>query len=542
MATMVNKKRVAKLRKYLLAVIAVAIAALLGLAVQYVFGVTSPFIAFYPAVILVVLIADVGPAMLAITLSVLSATYLFLEPIGSVRISAPGDLAATVIFSFSGVLLTIIAHRLRTVRAAEALRKAHDELEHRVQERTVELQKAYETLKAETEERRHLEEQLRQSQKMEATGTLAGGIAHDFNNILAAMIGFTEMVLDDVSDNAEVRQKMERVLKAGLRGRDLVRQILAFSRKSEGERKEISLTPLITETHALLRASLPSTIRMPLVINASDDYVLADPTQLQQVLMNLATNGAHAMREEGGDLTIGLSLATFSHGSSLPDPDLKPGVYVQLTVNDTGTGMAEDVRQRIFEPFFTTKGPGQGTGMGLAVVYGIVKSHGGTVTARTEVGRGSTFEVFLPRARKGEARKEETTRLELPTGTERILFVDDEELLLEMGRSMLESLGYRVTVAQHPTNAWNLFLEDPLRFDLVITDQTMPDVTGLSLAQKMLAVRKGMPIILCSGYSEMVSTEKAKDVGISAFVMKPVMRNELAETLRRVMDGSKARG
>ncbi len=539
---MVNKKRVAKLRKYLLAVIAVAIAAILGLAVQYVFGVASPFIAFYPAVILVVLIGDVGPALFAITLSVLSATYLFLEPIGSVRISAPGDIAATVIFSFSGVLLTIIAHRLRTVRAAEALRKAHDQLEQRVQERTVELQKAYETLKAETEERRHLEEQLRQSQKIEAIGTLAGGIAHDFNNILAAMLGFTEMVLDDVSDNPHVREKMERVLKAGLRGRDLVRQILAFSRKSEGNQEEINLTPLVTETHALLRSSLPSTIRMPLAITANDDYVLADPTQLQQVLMNLATNAAHAMREHGGELTIRLSSATFSQGSSLPDPDLKPGAYVKLTVKDTGTGMAEDVRQRIFEPFFTTKAPGQGTGMGLAVVYGIVKSHGGTVTVQTEVGRGSTFEVFLPRARKPEARKEEATRLELPTGTERILFVDDEELLLEMGRSMLESLGYRVTVAQHPTNAWNLFLEDPLRFDLVITDQTMPDVTGLSLAQKMLAVRKEMPIILCSGYSEMVSTEKAKDVGISAFVMKPVMRNELAETLRRVMDGSKARG
>jgi signal transduction histidine kinase/ActR/RegA family two-component response regulator len=537
MATMVIRERLAELRKYLLAVVAVAIAALSGLAVQYVFGVASPFIAFYPAVILVVLIGDVGPALLAITLSVLSASYCFLEPVGSVRINAPADIAATVIFSFSGVLLSIIANRLRAARATAALRTANGELEQRVQERTVELQKAYETLKTQTEERMHLEEQLSQSQKMQAIGTLAGGIAHDFNNVLAAIIGFTEMVLDDVSDNPHVRQKMERVLTAGLRGRDLVRQILTFSRKSEGERREISLTPLIAETHALLRASLPSTIRMSLAITTNeDDCVLADPTQMQQVLMNLATNAAHAMREKGGDLTIGLSSATFPQGGNLPDPELEPGAYLQLSVKDTGTGMTEEIRQKIFEPFFTTKGPGQGTGMGLAVVYGIVKSHGGTVTVQSEVGRGSTFAVLLPRAHRSKTTKEESATHELHTGSGRILFVDDEEMLVELGRSMLESLGYQVTVAQHPTDALNLFLQDPSRFDLVITDQTMPDVTGLALARKMLAVRKEMPIILCSGYSEKVSAETAKEAGISAFLMKPIIKKELAETIRHVMN------
>jgi signal transduction histidine kinase/ActR/RegA family two-component response regulator len=542
MTIMVNKERVGKLRNYLLAAITVGTAAVFGLAVQQLFGVISPFIAFYPAVILVVLVGDVGPSLFAITLSVLSATYLFLEPIGSIRISAPGDIAATAIFSFSGVLLTIIARRLRMAKAAEALRKEHDELEQRVQERTIELQKAYAALKAETEERRHLEKRLSQSQKMEAIGTLAGGIAHDFNNILAAILGFTEMVLDDATDNPHVRQKMERIRKAGLRGRDLVRQILTFSRKSEGERKAISLTPLITETHALLRSSLPSTIRMPLAITTNDDYVLADPTQLQQVLMNLATNAAHAMRQDGGELTIRLSSAAFPQGSILPDPDLGPGTYVQLTVNDTGTGMTEDVRQRIFEPFFTTKEPGQGTGMGLAVVYGIVKSHGGTVTVQSEVGLGSTFEVFLPRAQEPKTRREGATAAVLPTGTEQILLVDDEELLVEMAQDILGGLGYRVTAAKHGSQAWNLFLKDPFRFDLVITDQTMPDVTGLMLARKMLAVRKDTPIILCTGYSDMISAETAKEAGISAFLMKPVAKKELAETIRRVMDGSKAGG
>jgi len=208
-------------------------------------------------------------------------------------------------------------------------------------------------------------------------------------------------------------------------------------------------------------------------------------------------------------------------------------------VKDTGTGMTEDVRQRIFEPFFTTKQPGQGTGMGLAVVYGIVKTQGGAVTVQSEVGRGSTFEVFLPRAQKPEVKKEETMALMLPTGTERILFVDDEEMLVEMARGMLESLGYHVTVAANGSEAWNLFLEDPSRFDLVITDQTMPDVTGVTLAQKMLRVRKEMPIILCTGYSEMVSAKKAKDVGVGEFVVKPMVRKELAETIRRVLDGRK---
>ncbi len=384
--------------------------------------------------------------------------------------------------------------------------------------------------------RKQLEEQLRQAQKLEAIGTLAGGIAHDFNNILAAILGFTEMVIEDVADQPDIYDKMEKVLKAALRGRDLGRQILAFSRKTEGERKRITLTSLVKETQALLRASLPSTIQMALAITVDDDYVHGDPTQLQQVLMNLGTNAADAMREEGGKLTIELSSATFPQDILLPDPELKPGTYVRLTVQDTGQGMTEEVRQRVFEPFFTTKGQGKGTGMGLAVVYGIVKSHGGAVTVKSEVGQGSTFEVFLPRAQRPEPEIEETTTTLLPTGTERILFVDDEEMILETAQRMLTSLGYHVTVAQNGSDGWNLFLQDPSCFDLVITDQTMPDVTGITLAQKMLKVRKGMPIILCTGYSEMVSAEKAREVGISAFAMKPLVRKEFAQTVRGVLD------
>jgi signal transduction histidine kinase/ActR/RegA family two-component response regulator len=385
-------------------------------------------------------------------------------------------------------------------------------------------------------ERKQLEAQLLQTQKMEAIGTLAGGIAHDFNNILMAMMGFSELAMDDVPAHANAQRHLKRVFEAGLRGRDLVRQILAFSRKTEGERRGISLTPLVAETHALLRSSLPSTIQMPLAITTSDDYVLADPIQMQQVLMNLATNAAYAMRERGGELTIGLSSATFPPGSIVPDPDMEPGTYVKLRVTDTGTGMAEEVRQRIFEPFFTTKEPGKGTGMGLAVVYGVVKNHGGAVTVLSAVGQGSIFEVFLPKAQRPDAKKEETATTVLPTGTERVLFIDDEEILVEMVRSMLDSLGYQVTVAANGSEAWNLFLDDPTRFDLVITDQTMPDGAGLTLARRMLGVRKELPIILCTGYSETVSAEEAKEAGVREFLMKPVVKKELAEVIRRALD------
>jgi PAS domain S-box-containing protein len=388
-------------------------------------------------------------------------------------------------------------------------------------------------------EQKRVEEYLRQAQKMEAIGTLAGGIAHDFNNILAAILGFSELAADDIPADSKAQGHLKGVLKAGLRGRELVKQILAFSRKSEGEQRQIIVTPLVNETHALLRASLPTAIQISLAITTRDDYVLADPTQIQQVLMNLATNAAYAMREGGGQLTIGVSSVTFPPGSLLPDPDMEPGAYVKLTVKDTGTGMTEEVRQRIFEPFFTTKELGEGTGMGLAVVYGVVKSHGGAITVQSEVGQGSAFDVFLPRAHEPEVNKEEETTFALPTGTERILFVDDEEVLVEIARNMLESLGYHVTVAKHPTDAWGLFLEDPSRFDLIITDQTMPDATGVTLAREMLRLREEMPIILCTGYSQTISADKAREAGIREFVMKPMVKKELAVTIRRALDGRK---
>lgn len=417
----------------------------------------------------------------------------------------------------------------------EALREARDGLELKVQERTAQLSTAYEVLRAEMQERQLVEHQLRESQKMEAIGTLAGGIAHDFNNILAAIIGFTEMVIDDVSDNTHVQQKMEQVLKAGLRGRDLVRQILTFSRRSKAEYRVVALGPLIRETFRLLRASLPTSISMSLNLEADADAVYADLSQIQQVLMNLCTNAAYAMRETGGKLEISLGSITLGPDDQLPEADTPPGDYVVISVRDTGIGMDEAVKERIFEPFFTTKPREQASGLGLSVVYGIVKSHKGSIMVLSEPGKGSVFRVFLSKADTVGSTEKETSG-PVPRGNQRILFIDDEKILAEMGRSMLERLGYSVVVQTDSTQALRDFADHPDAFDLVITDQTMPKVTGMALAEKLLRIRPDIPIVLCTGYSDLVSEETARAKGIRELVMKPVARKEMAEVIHRVLE------
>ncbi|MBI5968531.1 MAG: PAS domain S-box protein [Deltaproteobacteria bacterium] len=386
-------------------------------------------------------------------------------------------------------------------------------------------------------ERKNLEGQLAQAQKLEAIGQLAAGIAHDFNNILAAIMGYTELAIWDLPENSKANDKLKEALKASRRAKDLVRQILAFSRQKSEERKPMEIASIVKETIKLLRASLPSNIEIRQQIERDTLVINTNPTQIHQVLMNLCTNAAHAMRENGGLLEIGLSKVDIDAVVAARYPDIHPGSYVRLSVSDTGHGMSPDILAKIFNPYFTTKQVGEGSGLGLAVVHGIVKSHEGEITVYSEPGKGTTFQVYLPRI---EHAKEvaDIQRIEpFPMGRyESILFIDDEQALADIGKRMLEHLGYKVSVRTSSIEALELFRAKAGQFDLVITDMTMPNMTGDKLAREMMRIRPGIPIILCTGFSEYISEEKAKEIGIRKFVMKPLVMGDLARTVRRVLD------
>ncbi len=380
-----------------------------------------------------------------------------------------------------------------------------------------------------------LESQKRQTQKMEAIGTLAGGIAHDFNNILGAVMGYTEMALGESSYDNHLRFYLEQIFMACERARDLVKQILTFSRKSDDKLLPlpVQIGPVIREVMKLLRASLPSTIKIELDLYSGPDTVLADPTQIHQILMNLCTNAAYAMPEKKGELRISLISEEIKDGSPY---GLVPGMYVKLTVSDTGVGIDPSVTGRIFDPFFTTKKTGEGTGLGLSVVYGIIKSYGGAITVQSEVGKGTDFNVYLPLLTRKEHLQEMKSKEAVFGGKENILFVDDEEMLVELGKSVLASLGYNVVGKTSSLEALELFSTDPEQFDLVITDMTMPNMTGIELAQNLLKLKSNVPVILCTGFSETITAEIAKAAGIKELIMKPFKRQQIAESIRRLLD------
>ncbi len=420
----------------------------------------------------------------------------------------------------SDTIILLITDITERVHADQSLHDYKNHLESLVQERTSDLKRAH--------------EMLQQIQKLEAIGTLAGGIAHDFNNILGVMIGYMELAqLKDKTDKQQ--HYINQALEASNRAKEIINQILIFSRHQEQERKPVLIVPIIQEEVKLLKSLLPSTIRITQKITDASAMILADVTQIQQVLMNLCTNAFHAMRESGGTLEI--SLDHYKVGTDIIPPplNLSAGDYVKLSVRDSGHGIDATIINRIFDPFFTTKGPGEGTGLGLSVVYGIVRDHEGAVDVSSDPGKGTTVSVYLPLINVG-LQAQVQAPVQITGGRERILLVDDEAAIVEVAVSMLASLGYQVTARRSSVDTLELFRVRPHDFDLVITDMTMPNIRGDELAREMLKIRPDMPIILCTGFSEMITEEKARNIGIRRFIMKPMYLKDLAKVIREVLE------
>ena len=395
----------------------------------------------------------------------------------------------------------------------------------------------YVALKRDVTREMTLQNQLLQSQKMEAIGTLAGGIAHDFNNILFAIIGYTEMAIDEMPPESRGHRDLEQVLAAAKRAADMVKQILMFSRQTEPQRKLLDLTPIVKEGLKFLRGSIPSTIEIHQEIEPLTGQVEADPTQMHQVLMNLCSNAAQAMKDANGTMTVELSEMTFDEPYIARHLSLKPGPYVKLAVSDTGYGIPPENIDRIFEPYFTTKGIGEGTGLGLAVIHGIVADHGGAITVYSIPGQGSTFNVFLPMVQRSDGQVGAQDSQPVPLGNERILLVEDEEPLLDMGRTILERLGYRVVTALDPLKALDMFKSGPDSFDLVLTDLMMPNMTGMALAKQIKILNPDIPIILCTGFGHKFTKEDALNAGLTGMIRKPVSRKDMGLAVRKALDG-----
>ncbi|MBF0528896.1 MAG: response regulator [Deltaproteobacteria bacterium] len=415
----------------------------------------------------------------------------------------------------------------RQVQAQElALRLANLSLEKSIKERTAELERA--------------NERLQQAQKMEALGTLAGGIAHDFNNILAALIGHMEMAMLHIPAEHPARPHLEQVYRASERATELVRRILTFSRQSEQKNRPLKIAPVVREALKLLRASLPSTIEIKPRLKEETRFILADATLIHQIIMNLATNAGHAMRDKGGILTVTLeeTVLGLEESFGLSCSGLKP--YLVLTVSDTGNGMTPEIMTKIFDPYFTTKKQSEGTGLGLAVVLGIVKSCDGEIKVYSEPGQGATFRVYLPQTEVKPAFKE--TAPVLPQrGLEKILVLDDEDVLAQTVKEMLEYLGYQVFTENDPIRAMETFRAKPYFFDLVLTDQTMPRKTGLEVAAELLKIRADLPVILCTGFSEIASEDIVMTSGVKGFLMKPFTIQQIGVKVREILGNSPPR-
>jgi signal transduction histidine kinase/ActR/RegA family two-component response regulator len=424
------------------------------------------------------------------------------------------------------IILLNTANALESLEFYRLLQKQNIILEKKVEERTKALA--------------HSERQLQQAMKLQAIGTLAGGIAHDFNNILSPIVGYTELSMDDIPEDSQARKYLEGILKATNRAKELVQQILMFSRQNRQERQPMKVQNLIKEALKLLRATIPATVEINCDVGQDCGPIMGDPTQIHQVIMNLCTNAYHAMQETGGSLDVSLKEIDISYEQTMERLGMKLGKHLQLTVKDAGHGMEPEVLERIFEPYYTTKEQGKGTGLGLSVIHGIVKNHGGHITVSSQPGKGAVFNIYLPVIDHIDVETESAETTIATNGSERILLIDDEEQIIDFEQQILERLGYKVISKTDSEEALEEFAAQPGQFDLVITDMTMPKMTGDQLARKMMDIKPEIPVILCTGFNEAITEEKALAMGIDKFVMKPIVKDKLANTIRAVLDNRKA--
>ncbi len=453
------------------------------------------------------------------------------------------DLASIVVAVFFGVLAAFwLARRLSApvhelTKGAKRVTKGNLEtlVSTTATGELAELTSAFNKMLESLREREHLMDELQQARKLEAIGTLAGGIAHDFNNILSGIIGHTEITKLKLPDNSPEQHNLNQVLNASDRAKDLVAQILTFSRQSQVKQQPLEASVIVKEAVKLLRASLPANIEIGQNIHRGTKRIMADPVQIHQIVMNLCTNAYHAMETTGGLLQIELVEEKIDADQAGFIPDLHPGDYLRLSVSDTGCGIDPDIMGRIFEPFFTTKEQGKGTGMGLSMVHGIVSEYGGVVTVAGEPGRGTTFDLYFPLLQDYRATASSAVLSSLKKGSGKILLVDDELIIVETCQEMLEFLGYDVTSTLSSCEALEIFQSQPDGFDLVVTDQNMPKMTGIELIEKILAIRPDLPIILATGYSSAVSKETCMHHGICEFITKPHSLQNLSDTIHKVL-------
>jgi signal transduction histidine kinase/ActR/RegA family two-component response regulator len=412
-----------------------------------------------------------------------------------------------------------------------------------VAKRTTELRETHAVLQKQMEERKQAEtanvelyQQLLHSQKMEAIGTMAGGIAHDFNNILSAILGFSELAQEMLSSDGNISDHLNEIITASLRAKQLVQQILTFSHKEDQQQKPVKLEIIVREVLKLFRAMIPAGIQIHQNIENDCGFVLMAPTFIHQILMNLCANAYHAMKDTGGMLSITLKAVMVEEEGKEKAFGVKSGPYLVLSVSDTGHGMDETVREKIFEPYFTTKKQGEGTGLGLSVLMGIIKRHRGYINVFSEPGKGTTFRIYLPRSTGEETAFETNAAEPVPRGSEHILIVDDEAVLVSMWQQHLELLGYKITACTNSQMALSHFKNHPEIFDLVLTDMNMPNITGSKLSRMMMAVRPDIPIILSTGYDEKITEKEAAALGIKAFILKPILIKDLAKTIRTVLE------